>query len=150
MHTDRHTQKQNSLKHKFWNYNILAKDHWDKNCSSKVTWNLKKKQTPKMPLSSFLFWHLLLDMFLVFKCGLYSQWDSTGENKFFLCEQISIRDSFFVRDGSLCPFPLSELGSHLGPVQALSLLPQSLWIHMCASPVENPASFRHVFFYHIV
>lgn len=36
-----------------------------------------------------------------------------GENYFFLCEQLSIRYRFWMRDGGSCLFP-SALGPHLG------------------------------------
>lgn len=53
--------------------------------------------------------HLLLGMGPTLKCGLYTQRDSIWKkkNEFFLCKQLSIRDSFWVGGGSLYPFPPS-------------------------------------------
>lgn len=42
-------------------------------------------------------------------------------------EQLSIANSFRLRDGGLCPLPLTGLRPHLcTPVHALCMLPQSL------------------------
>lgn len=41
---------------------------------------------------------------------------------------------YWVRDGSLCPFPSQ---CWVRPVQAVCMIPQSLWIHMYVSPVVS-------------
>lgn len=38
---------------------------------------------------------------------------STGENYFFLCKQLTVRDSFWVSDRDSCPLPFLVLGPHL-------------------------------------
>lgn len=60
------------------------------------------------------------------KRGLYTQYDSIGENQLFSDEWLSIEDCFWVRDGGGGPLRLSALGSHqaqtcAGPVHAASL-----------------------------
>lgn len=49
------------------------------------------------------------------KCASSSQWRSSGENEAIICEWLSIGESFWVRDGVLCPLLLA------GPGHARSL-----------------------------
>ena len=85
-----------------------------------------------MPLSSFCVGYLLLDMRPALNCGLYTQWDSTGENSFFLWEQLPVGDSFWVCEGRLL-VSVSPLSTGTSSGLDLCMLPQSLWVHMCIS-----------------
>lgn len=66
-----------------------------------------------MPLGSYYVGYLLLSTGPAFKSGLYSQRVITGENFFFLCRQLSVRNSFLVSYGSSYLLPQSVLGLHV-------------------------------------
>jgi hypothetical protein len=86
-----------------------------------------------MPLSSLPVGHLLPGMHPTLKSSLFPQWDSLRRNWIFICKWLSIGHSFWVKGEGLCPL-LSALGPHL--VQALCMLPRSLWVTLCIYPVD--------------
>lgn len=55
---------------------------------------------------------LLLEIDTDLKSGLYTQGNITGENEFFLFNQLTIRESFYTKDGGLSSLPLSALEAH--------------------------------------
>ena len=66
--------------------------------------------------------------------GLYIQWDSIGENWFFLCKQSSVVNSFLTRARRLSSFPSQYWGpGWLELVQTLCMLSWSLCVHICTS-----------------
>lgn len=68
------------------------------------------KEPPKMPLSSFCVGHLQPCMGPTFLRVIYMVSETLLEKtKLFLCRQLSVWGSFWLRDGSLCPLPLSAL-----------------------------------------
>lgn len=87
-----------------------------------------------MPLSLLCVGHPLLGMWSILKCSYCNQWDSTGKNQIFLCQQVLITDNFLVRGGNL--FLLSSLSS--GTPSGLTLC------STCASPVHSVTVFELV------
>lgn len=67
------------------------------------------------------------------ECGLYTQWESIWENYFFfyvINNQLKLASEL---ENEVCVNFLSQCWDCIWPraVQALPLLPQSLWVHMC-------------------
>ena len=69
-------------------------------------------------LSSFCVGHLFLGKGL--PLGWYTRCDSTGEEQCLLCEWLSVLAPHLLR-----------------PVQALGMTTQSVWVHLCISPVVS-------------
>lgn len=80
-------------------------------------------------------------------CSLFSLWDSIGENEVLLCEWLSVGDSLWFSDRVLF-LSLSWDLIWFRPVQALWMLPNSLWFHMCISLVVSRSRFLGVFHLH--
>lgn len=77
--------------------------------------------------------HLLLGLGPGLKSDLYTRWDSVGENEFFFCKQLSVGDSYWVKDEGFCFFPFSVMEPSLAYTCAdLYMQPWSLWVHMCS------------------
>lgn len=66
------------------------------------------------------------------------QWDSIGENGFFICLQVSVAGSFWIRDGSPCLLPpvLAGTPSRLNLYRPY-VYRQYLWVHMCRGRVVS-------------
>lgn len=83
-----------------------------------------------------------------FKSSLHTWWDTIGENKFFICNQLSIGDSSW---GGIWPC-IQLFSQHLdpikpGPVQDLCIMPQFLWLCECTGPaVLRRSSFLDVLY----
>lgn len=111
------------------NHNIQAKipvTHKTKQHNNK-TQNAQRKQALrdkvyKNTIEAILCWSSTTGLGPTFNYGFYAQWNTMGENYISLCKQMSVGDSFSVRDGSSGPLPLLVLGSHLD----LCMLPHSM------------------------
>lgn len=89
---------------------------------------------PELPFS----WPTILDMESALEGGWYVQWYFIGKNYFCFYQQVSIANSFLVGGWDLCPLLCLILGPvWLEPVQVFCVLPQSLWVLMCISPVVS-------------
>lgn len=113
-----------------------------KQCSDKAFWDrvLRNDHCICFVLAIY-YWQWLMP---VLKNGLNTQWDSTRTNEIFNSDLLSIRNSFRVRDGGPVYFPRHHWDPiGLRTVQALCMLPQTLWVHMCISPV---VCRKHCFF----
>lgn len=67
------------------------------------------------------------------ECGWYTQQHYITDNWFLLSQQVSIANTFLVSGKILSFLPISAdiFFFWFEPVQALSMLPQTLWVHMC-------------------
>lgn len=65
-----------------------------------------------------------------------TQWHSTGEYLFSLCQSVSITNSFLVKGEILCPIRLLSAGtlSDLNMCRSCMYC-HSSWVHICISPV---------------
>lgn len=92
-------------------------------------------ETPKMPLSSFCVGHLQPCVGPALLRVIYTVSETLLEKtKLFLCRQLSVWGCFWVRDGGLCPLPVSALRFTL-PIQ----------VQTCASPVHVASLYELIF-----
>jgi len=75
--------------------------------------SLFKIKTKKIRGSLFCIGQLLLDMWLALKCGWYTQCFVIEENRFFLCQWVSLAIYFLVRGGTPCLLPPLRSGTNL-------------------------------------
>jgi hypothetical protein len=113
---------------------------------SKERKHKETKHHNKIPLSSFCISHLMLDIGALLKCGLYTQWESTRGNFFFVsCCWLEVA-SMLGMGACLC-FPISAQGQHLswtyaGPTNTAMV---SVVLYLDQSCLSGGHSFLGVF-----
>ena len=96
------------------------------------------KMGQKQPSNSaigFCVGHLLLGMEPALKSGLFAQWDSIGENYFFLWSGYQLETASVLEMGACVHLAFHHWTDAVWfrPMQALCMLPQSL-VYVCVSP----------------
>ena len=68
-----------------------------------------KQKVHKITTGFVLCWQLFLERGTALACSWSTRWDSAGENRFSLCQQVSTTDNFLVKGKTLCLLiPLSS------------------------------------------
>lgn len=97
----------------------------------------QNKHTHTHRWSSLCVDQLLSGMVPAMECGWYFSF-SEALSDISHSQKLSTANSFLVKGGILCPFLLLSAGmlSDLSQGRSCELLPRSLWVHICTSPVS--------------